>query len=297
MSRRDGKGRRDGGPGLLARGAAVLLVLGGAIPTGAAGQWVEPPGEGWVSVILYHQDTRERFDQAAEERAFFNGGHAVTSALYVTAAVGLAEGVDVWAQVPVLRLQFDDNVRERDRTGIGDVRLYGRVAPLRYLGLGWPVAVRGGVKLPAGDFPREGGAEIIPLGEGQRDWELMLEVGHSFHPRPLFVMAWVGYRWREADEELLRDYGDERFFFAQAGGTLGRLGARLQVEGLDGVAPEIEGVRIPTARRELFQVTPVVSWAVGPGSLEAGVRIPLHGRNLPAGETVLVGYFADVQLF
>lgn len=276
---------------------ALLVGVTGSVPGPAPAQWIEPPGEGWVSVTLYHQDTRERFDQDARERPFFNGGHAVTSALYVTGALGLVEGVDVWVQVPLLRLQFDDAVRQRDRAGIGDVRLFARAAPLRPLGLSWPVAVRGGVKLPVGDFPREGGAEIIPLGEGQRDWELMLELGHSFHPRPLYVTGWVGYRWREEDEELLRDYGDERFFFVQVGGTLGRLGARLQVEGLDGLTPEIEGVTLASARRELLEITPVVSWAVGPGSVEGGVRIPVHGRNLPAGETVLVGYFADLRLF
>lgn len=276
---------------------ALLVGVTGSVPGPAHAQWVEPPGEGWVNVTLYHQDTRERFDQDARERAFFNGGHAVTSALYVTGALGLAEGVDVWAQVPLLRLQFDDNLEQRDRAGIGDVRLFARAAPLRPFGLSWPVAVRGGVKLPVGDFPREGGAEIIPLGEGQRDWELMLELGHSFYPRPLYVTGWVGYRWREEDEELVRDYGDERFLFVQVGGTLGRLGARLQVEGLDGLTPEIEGVTLASARRELLEITPVVSWAVGPGSVEGGVRIPLHGRNLPAGETVLVGYFADLRLF
>lgn len=276
---------------------ALLVGVAGSVPGPAHAQWVEPPGEGWVNVTLYHQDTRERFDQDARERAFFNGGHAVTSALYVTGALGLVEGVDVWAQVPLLRLQFDDNLEQRDRAGIGDVRLFARAAPLRPLGLSWPVAVRGGVKLPVGDFPREGGAEIIPLGEGQRDWELMLELGHSFYPRPLYVTGWVGYRWREEDEELLRDYGDERFFFVQVGGRVGRLGARLQVEGLDGLTPEIEGVTLASARRELLEITPVVSWAVGPGSVEGGVRIPVHGRNLPAGETVLVGYFADLHLF
>lgn len=277
----------------------LALVVGGCVlvPGPAHAQWVESPGEGWVSVTLYHQDTRERFDREARERPFFNDGHAVTSALYVTAALGVVDGVDVWAQVPLLRLQFDDAAGQRDRTGIGDARLFARAAFLRPLGLSWPVAVRGGVKLSVGDFPREGGAEIIPLGEGQRDWELMLELGHSFHPRPLYIAGWVGYRWREEDEEFLRDYGDERFFFVQGGGTLGRLGARLQVEGLDGLTPEIEGVSLASARRELLEITPVVSWAVGPGSVEAGVRIPLHGRNLPAGETVLVGYFADLRLF
>ena len=47
------------------------------------------------------------------------------------------------------------------------------------------VALRGGVKLTTGAF--ENDAETISLSQGQRDWSLLLEVGKSLHPLPMYV--------------------------------------------------------------------------------------------------------------
>jgi len=274
---------------LAALAAAVPLV-----PGIAAGQWVEAPGQGWVSASIYHQDTRQRYDSRGDERALFADGHAITSSLYVTAAFGVISGVDIWTQMPIHRLRFDDAAGSRDRTGIGDPRVWVRVAPLRLLGSSFPLAVRAGVKLPAGDFPVD--AEIIPLGEAQRDWEVLVEVGHSFHPLPVYAMAWVGYRWRERDDEAERDWGDERFFLAQVGGTVGRIGYKVIAEGWDGLTPVLEGILTPTAERAYAQVMPMLTYPIGRGQLEAGVRVPLYGRNLPSGQALVLGYFFDWSL-
>ena len=66
----------------------------------------------------------------------------------------------------------------RSEKGIGDANVWLRVAPVKYLGIDFPCALRGGVKLPIGSAPID--AEIIPLSEGQTDWEMLEEVGHSF---------------------------------------------------------------------------------------------------------------------
>ncbi len=244
-----------------------------------------------MQLTVFHHDTREEFDTEGEVAPFFADGHAVTTSFFLTAAVGLFHGVDAWVQVPVHRLSFDDAGGERDKTGLGDVRLFLRAGP-RLLRAQLPVAVavRGGVKLPGSDFPVD--AEVIPLTEGQRDWELMLELGHSFHPLPLYIMGWVGNRWREENTEVVRDPGDERFAFAAAGGELpAGFTWKLAWEGLWGVAPRIERVKVPTAKRRLQQLLPTLGHRLGPGVLEAGARIPLGGRNLPAGPAVMGGYF------
>lgn len=269
--------------------AAAALLSAGA--TGAAGQWVEEPGRGWVDVTLYHQDTREAFGVDGGVREFFGEGHAVSTSLFVTGAVGLFSGVDAWIQVPYHRLEFTDLAGDRRRTGVGDIRLYLRVRPTEYLGVSFPLTIRGGVKVPVGDFTVN--SEVIPLGDGQTDWELMAEVGHSFYPFPAYVNGWVGYRWREQHEETDRDFGDEVFFLAQAGGNAGNVLFQLVAEGWDGGTPVVEGFRIPSAERSLFQVTPTVGYRLGPGSAEVGVRIPLAGENLPAGEALVLGYFAS----
>ena len=186
--------------------AAALAGLGGGVD-GVVGQWVEEPGRGWIALAVYHQDTRERFGIEGDARALFAEGHAVTISSFLTLAVGLVPGIDLWSQLSFHRLRYDDVAGKRSSTGMGDTRFWLRAAPLEWLGSGLPFAVRAGFKLPVGDFDVD--AEVIPLGDGQRDWEVMAEMGHSFWPRSLYLSGWVGYRWREENTEAKKDFGDE----------------------------------------------------------------------------------------
>ena len=283
----DGHARVDRGSWMAVACVFVGLLL---VPTGAAlGQWVESPGEGWIDVTLYHQDTRELFWIDGERQEFFSEGHAVNTSLFFTVAGGILPGVDGWMQLPYHRLRYDDTAGERLRSGLGDSRFYLRASPLRLLGSSFPLSIRGGVKVPVGDFAVA--ADVIPLGDGQTDWELMLELGHSFHPLPLYVSGWVGYRWRKMNEESLQDFGDERFFLVQGGGEWRDFGAQVVVEGWDGATPIIEGIALPNAERRMLQLTPNVSYPVGPGEAKVGARLSLAGKNLPAGTALVLGYF------
>ena len=273
-------------------GAVSSLLF---LATSGEAQWVEAPGEGWADLTTYHLDTRESYEFNGEVRDFFAEGHAISTSIFVTLAGGLLPGVDGWIQVPYHRLTYNDARDDRLRTGIGDTNFYLRTAPLHYFGIDFPLAVRGGVKVPVGEFAVD--SEIIPLGDGQTDWEVMTEVGHSFYPFPAYVSGWVGYRWREPNEEAQRDFADEGFFLAQAGGNYGSVGFQLIVEGMKSVTtPVIEGIPLPNAERSILQITPKVSYEVGPGVVSAGARIPLGGKNLPAGTSLVVGYFTNWSL-
>ncbi len=267
---------------------ALLALI--ALPGSLRAQWVEPVGRGWASLALYHHDTRERFDASGARRPFFAEGHAVATSTFLTTAVGILPTVDLWIQLSAHRLRYEDIVRPRTSTGPGDARLWLRVAPLARWRPTFPLALRGGVKLPIGDFDVD--AEVIPLGDGQRDWELMAELGHSFWPRSLYLAGWVGYRWREENRQSFKDFGNEIFFHARIGGAFGPLGGRLAVDGWDGAAGVTEGIRIPGFRRELVQLQPSLLYSLGPGELEVGVRMAARGRNLPAGVAWTVQYFA-----
>jgi hypothetical protein len=271
----------------------LLFFLSGlsSDPEPASGQWVEAPGRGWVSLSIFHHDTKEQFDTQGSTRPFFADGHAIATSAYLTAAVGLVRGFDAWIQAPYHRLEYADAAGERVRSGIGDSRVFLRVRPLDYLGLDLPLAIRGGVKVPVGDFKVD--AEVIPLGDGQRDWELMLEAGHSFYPRPFYVMGWVGYRWREEDEETRRDYGDEVFFYSAVGGQAGRIGFKVALEGWYGDTPVFERIPVRSARREMLQTIPTVLLPIWRGQVGIGGRFPLSGRNLPAGPALVLGYFLN----
>lgn len=276
------------GRDLLTVGLLAMAVMVPAAPPLAA-QWVEAPRKGWVQFALYHHDTGEEFNFDGVRRDIRNGGHAVATSSFITAAFGVVDGVDVWVQLPYHRIDYSDFGGDRVRSGVGDVRAHVRVAPLSYVGSDLPLAIRAGVKLPVGDFPLD--AEIIPLGEGQRDYELMLELGHSFYPRPAYVMGWAGYRWREENFERRQDFGDEAFFLVAVGGNVRKWGYKLTAEGWDGSAPILEGIRIENASRKMAHVTPSISYTVGAGALEFGGRFPLSGQNLPAGPAFVFGYF------
>ena len=273
----------------------VLLLLAVGVPTTTYAQWVEPPGRGWVSAATYYQNTKEFFDTRKTQREFLGGGHAITTSTFLTGALGLPGHMDLWVQASFHHLQFDDVAGDRTSTGFGDTRVWLRVAPLRWFGSQFPFAVRSGVKLPAGDFDVD--AEVIPLGDGQRDWEVMAEIGRSFYPRSVYTQAWVGYRWRELNEESRKDFGPELFFLAAVGGQLGSVGYKIELEGWDGRSGVVEGIAVPSFQRDMIQVTPAVLLPVSSGQLDLGVRLALAGRNLPAGPAFRLGYFTAFDWF
>ncbi len=267
------------------RVAVLALGMG---PAATAAQWVEPPGQGWVSATAYYQNTRDTYDIVGDVSPFPGNGHAISTASFVTLALGINDGVDAWAQFSFQRLRFDDFAGRRTSTGPGDTRLYVRASPLRVFGVTSPVAIRGGVKLPLGDF--DVGSNLIPLGDGQRDWELILELGRSFYPSPVYAMGWIGYRWRDETDDG-SDFGDERFFYTAVGGDAGSVGFKAGLDGWFGKTPVFFGLPSIGAEREMFRLHGSLLIHAGPGQVELGTRVPLSGKNLPAGTDLLVGYF------
>lgn len=277
---------------------ALTSALLAACPLSpAAGQWIEPPGTGWVDVGVTHQDTRQKFSRSGDVVPFdTEDARSLATTARITGALGLHRGVDLWADVAVRRLAFNDVQADRLTTGLADPRLFLRVGP-SLVGLGdlpFAVALRGGLKFPAGDFSvGQGGRNDISLSQGQRDWDLLLEVGKSLHPWPAYVMGWVGYRWREVNKSIQEKPGDEQLFYVAAGGSVDRFRWKLAVDGLFGRPPvrtDFDLV-LENDRRELVQVIPTVGWKLGPGVIEAGLRVPVHGRKFPAGPVFTLGYF------
>lgn len=273
------------------RRACLTALLGVAAASGPGGaQWTQPPGEAWTDLAVHHHDTTEEYGPGGEKQPFFADGHSITTSLYLTTAIGIVNGLDAWLQVPLHFFSFDDAAGDRQQTGLGDTRVYARLGS-RLLGLpAVPIALRGGIKIPGSEFPVD--PQVIPLSEGQVDWELILEVGHSFHPAPFYAMGWAGYRWRTENTEEHRKPGDERFAFLAIGGEIGsRFVWKLAGEGLWGLAPVVDGLEIPTASRRLIQIQPTAGVRAGPGVVQLGGRLPVSGRNMPAGPALVAGYF------
>ncbi|MEM6336671.1 MAG: hypothetical protein AAF752_08885, partial [Bacteroidota bacterium] len=277
----------------MLRQTIVLVSMLGFVDVSSA-QWINPPGTGWLDVSAFHLDTRSRFGPSASRQPIDDDGRAVTSSMYLTGAYGIVRGLDVWASLPFHRLQFDDLAGDRVSSGIGDPRVHVRIGPELFGGATVPVALRAGVKLVGSTFPVD--AEIIPLGEGQRDWEVILEAGHSFYPSAVYVTAWAGRRWRERNDAIARDPGDEWFGLMQAGGQWEQVAWSITLEGLRGKTPTLLGFAIPTARRSSLEVTPRLGWNARLGTLTAGVRVPLAGRNVPAGVSAALGLYVPIRI-
>jgi len=109
-------------------------------------------------------------------------------------------------------------------------------------------------------------------------------------------MLWAGYRWREEQTRRRRDFGNERLALAAGGAEFGPIGVKLMVEGSWGESPRLEGLLIESARRSLVQLQATVSGPAGPGRWEAGVRVPVAGRNLPADPGLVLGWFSSLDL-
>ena len=118
--------------------SSAALVLAAFIASGSplAAQWVEPPGQGWIALTTYHQDTRDVYDLDGDKAAFAGAGHVIATASYLTVAGGLARGLDAWAQFSFQRLRFDDRTGVSTATGVGDTRFYVRLNPLLLAGSG-----------------------------------------------------------------------------------------------------------------------------------------------------------------
>jgi len=263
--------------------SSPVLARGGTIKTLA-------PGSGWFQTSVFRQSSGAFFDPTGDRRPYLANGRADTYSLYLTGAVGVVRGIDVWFQVPVHRLSFADITGERARSGIGDPRASIRVSPQIFGTDAIPLAVRAGVKLPGTDFPVD--PRVLPLGEGQRDWEVSLEAGQGFGGTDLtgYVLGWVGYRWRERNDETGRKPGDEAFAHAGLGVRWRSWHVELAAEVMSGRPSERFGLELDTGRRQLLQIQPTLGFDLGRGTFEITAAVPLAGKNLPTGPGVSLGY-------
>ncbi len=245
------------------------------------------PGAGWLQVSLYRQHADESFNHLGSRQPFLANGRFDTRSLFLTGSVGLLHGLELWAQVPVHNLKANSAGEVSTTTGVGDLRLAGRIGS-EILGLGVPVALRTGIKIPGSDFPVD--ATVLPLTEGQLDFETSLEASSRIGTLPLYMTGWVGYRWRTENRDAARKPGDEAHAHLALGAFAGDFILELAADGLRGRAPFAQGVRLNGERRRLLQLIPTIGYGLGPGRMEFTSQIPVYGRNLPSAVGMSIGY-------
>ncbi len=247
-----------------------------------------PQGAGWVQISAVGSRATESFGSFGGRVNFAGGSEFETRSAYVTGSVGLYEGVELWGQMPIHRLTVNGPAGSSTSDGVGDLRAALRVSPELFYVYDVPLAVRFGIKVPGSDFPVD--ATELPLSEGQRDFDVSLESGWSSSDYPVYVVGWLGYRWRTENTKVEYEPGDEVFAHAAVGGMAGTFRFELGIDALWGSDLVEQGLTLPSAKRRLVQLLPTIGTELAGGTLEVTAPISLSGRNLPVSNALSVGY-------
>ena len=279
----------------------VGLALLGAAAEVDAGAWTLQRGQFWGKLSYFQQQTEEwyvgkgrfgvdkgRFVElppGTRARYDFDGQYE-SRAVFFEGLYGVTDRLDLGLQVPYFDQSFANIAfaEPRTDTGLSDIRA---LAKLRLLAQPLVLAFKAGVKMPTGEFKNEDG--LIPVGEGQWDFDFVGQVGRSFWPLPLYGNLDLGYRVRTRNEQIDRDPGDEWFLNAELGYQLVR---QLMLLGKCEVLRSKPAVEFgfDTTIKRITYLTPALLYAVGRRTtVEAAVRFSLNGRNFPAGRQFVLG--------
>ena len=287
---------------------ALLLIVECFTPIDViAGAWTLPRKHLWCKVAFLSQATDEEYvgasgsgrgpdptrvyEEGNRARFRFNGRYS-SRALFFDLFYGATDRFDVGLQAPFFRQQYQDVAlltgfgEPRTATGFGDIRGFLKVNLLNQRAVG---TLKLGFKAPTGEFVNEDG--LIPVGEGQWDFDVVFQLGRSFWPIPAYVNSDVGYRFRLKNREIDRDPGNEWVFVAEAGLQAHRMALiGVKLHGIRGKAATVFNARIPSDIKRITYISPTIN--LGPFrafTLETAMNISVGGRNYPAGWMAVIG--------
>ena len=272
----------------------------------SAGAWTLPAGTTWAKVTYFQQRADEWYTANAEfsgrlfdagtRRPYRFGGEYESKAIFIEGFVGITDRLDFGMQIPYFDQKFSDDTRLEPGAdaGFSDLRL---MAKLRLTEKPAIVTLKTAVKMPTGEFRNEDG--LIPVGEGQSDYDFIIQVGRSFWPLPIYANADIGYRIRTINEDIDRDPGDEWLFNAEVGYSVSeRLLFALKLDALrGGRGTEFGFIRSSSLIKRITYISPTVSYRIaGEAALEVSVRSTINGRNFPAGQQLTAGLSTSFDL-
>ena len=274
----------------------LIIALCTLLPhTAYAGAWTLQKGHFWGKIT-----TLERYNAEGNTGGF---GPAAAAAVYNSRSVyldffyGINDRVDIGLQIPFISNKYDhDNFNfpgfiALDASGIGDVRGFAKINLVRQsvvatlkLGFKAPTGSYDDGQDPAGAYKNEG----MSVGSGQSNIDVILQLGQSFYPAPVYANLDLGYRFRMENSTSGFNPGEEIIFNAEIGvNPTNILLLALKLEGIYGS----EGSRgnddisitylAPTALINVHQNL----------SLEASVRVPVAGRNFFGGRLWGLGLY------
>lgn len=274
----------------------VGLALLGAATDAGAGAWTLHSGQLWGKLTYFQQHTQHwyvgkgRLDAPGTRARYDFNGQYESRAIFFEGLYGVTDRLDLGVQIPYFDQSFakPPPADPRTATGLSDIRV---LAKFRVLARPLVLALKAGVKIPTGAFKNEDG--LIPVGEGQWDFDFVGQVGRSLWPLPLYGNIDLGYRVRTRNEQIDRDPGDEWFLNAEVGYQIVRQFMLLGKGEILRSSPAIirfGGFEIEAEIKRITYLTPALLYTVGPRTtVEAALRFSLNGRNFPAGRQLVLG--------
>jgi hypothetical protein len=270
-----------------------------------------PKGQVWTKITGLTQSTQEeyvavggsgrepdiaRLYEPGERGRYRENGHYQSKAFFLDFFYGVTNRFDVGLQVPFFRQTFK-NVGFRPSntaSGFSDIRVFTKFNVVQKPFIG---TLKLGAKVPTGKFENQDG--IIPVGEGQWDFDFITQLGRSFWPLPIYTNLDIGYRLRLKNDAINRDPGNEWFFHAEIGyQPKVKIRLALKVEGIQGNPSRVFNIELPRDIKRITYLSPTL--LVGPYqnvAFETTVRISAGGRNFPAGHMWVVGISYAGHLF
>jgi hypothetical protein len=291
----------------MSKYAIWLCCLVGWPAAAFAGAWTLPQGKFWGKVTFMQQTTDEWYlaspqftegvlREVGERQPYRFNGEYDSKAVFLEGFYGVTDRFDLGVQVPYFDQVFKDDTRDvpPSDTGFSDMRVFAKWRALLKPAL---LTAKIGAKIPTGEFVNEDG--LVPVGEGQWDFDFIGQLGRSFWPLPLYGNIDLGYRVRKENKEIRRDPGDEWFLNAELGYNITRRVLLMaKYERLRG-DPALEFGFLPNQSqvKRITYFSPTLSYAVSDhAALDLALRFTLNGQNFPAGHQLSLGFSGDLDV-
>ena len=279
-----------------------------------AGAWTLPQGKFWGKITMFQQETDEEYvgiprpyfaegefrqHKAGTRLPYRENGKYDSKAVFIEGVYGVTDRLDLGLQVPYFDQVFTDDKYEiigadpPSDSGFSDMRVFAKWRVIQK-----PVlfSLKTVAKMPTGEFLNVDG--LIPVGEGQWDFDFVGQLGRSFWPLPLYGNIDLGYRVRMKNKEIDRDPGDEWLLNAELGYNITRwsllVGKLEAIRSKKGIA---QGIKSRSLIKRITYFSPVLMFSLSDYAvLELGVRFSLNGRNFSAGHQVTLGASTNVDI-
>ena len=257
----------------------LAIALCALLPhTAYAGAWTLQKGQVWSKLNLLTQSTSEHYlenGDVGEFPATYKSNQVFFDIFY-----GVNDRVDIGIQIPYCGNKFvdiasavglpEENAKE---SGIGDLRGYTKINLVQQAIVS---TLKLGFKAPIGEY--RAAPEAISVSEGQWDFDIILQIGGSLYPAPMYANIDLGFRLRQ-ENDTGYDPPEELIYNAEIGYSLtDKFLLALKLEGIHGDDRRITNVA-PTFLIGLNQNL----------SLETSMRMAVSGRKSFAGNMWAIG--------